>query len=195
MGSVVNAIELIITNQRNDFLIQWEEGKTRQPKRCKDKLYAEICCQITPHAMREISKQVEKIWIGSEKQEPLPVCTNSFRKTMQLPCAYDINRYISQKKSIPFDDCHYHWRLVRCPIWDSRWSKGLDESWNGSPDGSPNRSPDLSNANQKHKSATQNASPEPTLLKLRLIGKRRTPILDFETLNSLYKVTISLPGL
>lgn len=98
MSSVVNAIELIITNQRNDFLIQWEEGKTRQPKRCKNKLYSEIRCQITPHAMREIYKQVERIRIASEKQEPLSVCTNSYRETMQLPCAHDINRYISKKK-------------------------------------------------------------------------------------------------
>lgn len=78
----VNAIELIITNQRNNFLIQWEEGKTRQPKRCKDKLYPEICSQITPHAMREKCKQVERIRIASEKQELLPVRTNSFRETM-----------------------------------------------------------------------------------------------------------------
>ena len=84
--------------------------------------------------MREIYKQVERIRIASKKQEPLPVCTNSIRQIMQLPCALDINPYISQKKSIPLDDCQYHWRFIRCPIGDSRRSKGLDRSRNESPD-------------------------------------------------------------
>ena len=78
MNSVVNAIELIITNQRNNFLIQWEERKTCQPKRCKNKLYSEIRYEITSHAIREIYKQVKKIRIACEKPEPLPICTNLF---------------------------------------------------------------------------------------------------------------------
>lgn len=81
---------------------------------------------------------------------------------MQLPCVYDINCYISEKKSIPLDDCYYHWRFIRCPIWDSCRSKGLDEPQNRSPDSSPNRSPDISNTNQEHKRATPN-SPKPKL--------------------------------
>lgn len=73
---------------------------------------------------------------------------------MQFPCAHNINPYISQKKSFPLDDCHYHWRFIRCPIWDSRWSKDLDRS--------RNRSPVESNANQEYESVTENTSHEPT---------------------------------
>ena len=67
---------------------------------------------------------------------------------MQLPCAHDINHLISQKKSIPLENCHYHWRFVRCPIWDSRRNR--------SPDG-PNANPSL-----EHESATQDTSREPS---------------------------------
>lgn len=49
------------------------------PKGCKDnKLYAEIRYQITPHATREIYKQVERIRVASEKQEPLTTCLHQF---------------------------------------------------------------------------------------------------------------------
>ena len=98
--------------------------------------------------MREIYNQVERIRIASEKQEPLPIYTTSFRETIQLPCAHDIDHLITQKKSIPLEDCHYHWRFVRCSIWDSRR--------NMSPNG-PNANPSL-----QHGSATQNNSREPT---------------------------------
>ena len=132
MRNVVNAIELILTNQRNDFLIQWKEGKTRQPKSYKDKLYAEIRYQITSNAIREIHKQFERIKVAAEKQEPLPACITSFRETMQLPCTYEIDYLISQKKSIPLEDVHWHWRFIRCPVWDSRRNR--------SPEG-PNANP------------------------------------------------------
>lgn len=129
-------------------MIQWEEEKTCQPKQCKNKLYTEICCQITSHAMRKTYKQVEKVRITLEKQKPLPVCTNLFWKIMQLFCAHDINYLINQKKLIVLEDCHYDWRFVCCLTWDF----------------CQNRSPDELNANsfQDHKSATQNTSHEPT---------------------------------
>ena len=56
---MVNAIDLILTNQQNDFLIQWEENKTQQPRRCKNKLYAKICYQINLYVVREIYKHIE----------------------------------------------------------------------------------------------------------------------------------------
>ncbi len=67
LKKVVNAIDLILTNQHNDFLIQWEEGKTRQPKQCKDKLYAEIRYQISPYAIQEIHKHIKKAMDAKKK--------------------------------------------------------------------------------------------------------------------------------
>ena len=68
MKKVVDAIDLILTNQRNNILIQWEERKTRQSKRCKDKFYAQIRCQISRNAIREIDKQVERSWDALDKR-------------------------------------------------------------------------------------------------------------------------------
>lgn len=81
-GDLKKVVDAILMNQRNNFLIQWEEGKTRQPKRCKDKLYAEIRCQISPYAIREIHKQIEISWDAIKKKVPLPPCTTFFRETM-----------------------------------------------------------------------------------------------------------------
>lgn len=97
LKKVVDAIDLILTNQRNDFLIQ-QEGKTRQPK---DKLYAEIRCQISPHAIREIHKQIERSLDAIDKKVQLSPCTTSFRETMQLPCAHELDWLMYQEKPIP----------------------------------------------------------------------------------------------
>ncbi len=78
MKNDVNAIELIVTNQRNNFLIQWEEKKIQQPKSCQDKLYAEIRCQINLNAIREIHKQFERIKVALKKQKPLPAYNTTF---------------------------------------------------------------------------------------------------------------------
>ena len=68
---------------------------------------------------------------------------------MQLPCAHDIDHLITKKKSIPLEDCHYHWRFARCSIWDF--------CQNRSPNG-PNTNPSL-----QHRSAIQNNRCKPIL--------------------------------
>lgn len=115
----MKAIDFILTNQQNDFLIQWQEGKTQQPKRYKDKLYAKISNQLSPHIIREIHKQVKRSWDALDKKEPLPLCTNSFREIMQLPCLHELDWLMYQNKPIPIECIHWHWRFARCPDCDS----------------------------------------------------------------------------
>ena len=42
---------------------------------------------------------------------------------MQLLFAHEIDYLISQKKSISLEDVHWHWRFIRCPVWDSRQNR------------------------------------------------------------------------
>lgn len=49
-------MDLIFTNQQNDFLIQYEEKKTQQSKCCKDNLYVKIYYQVSPYAIQKIQK-------------------------------------------------------------------------------------------------------------------------------------------
>lgn len=95
-------------------MIQWEEGEIRQPKQCKDKLYAEIRCKISPYAIREIHKHIERAMDAKKNNVLLPPCTTSFRETMQLPCAHELAWLIYQNKPIPIDYIHWHWRFKRC---------------------------------------------------------------------------------
>lgn len=96
-------------------MIQWEEGKTRLPKHCKDNLCTEICYQVSPHAIRQIQKQVEKSRTALDKKVQLPDCTESFRKSMGLPCAHELQWCIYEKKPIPIECIHWHWRFDRDP--------------------------------------------------------------------------------
>lgn len=63
MRNVVSAIEVIPTNQQNDFLIKGEEEKIWLLKSYNDKLYTKICCQITLKTIWKIEKQSERIKI------------------------------------------------------------------------------------------------------------------------------------
>ena len=107
-------------------MIQWEEGKIRQPKRYKDDLYAEIRCQVSPHAIRQIQKQVEKSRDALDKNIQLPPCTESFWETIALPCAHEIHWCIYEKTPIPIESIHWHWQFDRDPDWDSRKDKDVE---------------------------------------------------------------------
>lgn len=116
---MVNAIELIFTNQQNDFLIQWEKGKTCQPPKDVKIISSMLRFVSKSHLMqREKDTNRLKEWglHQKSKSHQLPVCTNSVQETMQLPRADDIKSSDrSEKNRLPLEHCHSHWRFVRCP--------------------------------------------------------------------------------
>lgn len=91
-------------------MIQWEERKTRQPKHCKDNLYAEIRYQVSSYTIRQIQKQVDKSRDALEKKVQLSFCIELFRETMEIPFAYEIHGCIYEKIPIPIESIHWYWR-------------------------------------------------------------------------------------
>ncbi len=152
MKKVVNAIDLILTNQRNDFLIQWEEGKTRQPKRYKDKLYAEIRYQISSYAIREIHNILKELWIPKKKCVTTSL-HHLFSRNDAVPYAHELAWLIYQDKPIPLEYIHWHWSFTRCLDWDSRESqKGQRmRKYHVDPEPEPTPSPP-----PQHTSSTEN---------------------------------------
>ena len=47
---------------------------------------------------------------------------------MALPCAHEIHWCIYEKKPIPIDCIHWHWRFDRDPNWDSRKDKDVESN-------------------------------------------------------------------
>ena len=47
---------------------------------------------------------------------------------MGLPCAHEIHWCIYEKKPIPIECIHWHWRFDRDPDWDSRKNNGVESN-------------------------------------------------------------------
>lgn len=61
LKTVVDKLNLLIINERQDFIIKWEEDKTRISKDCRTDIYREISVWITTYALRQIHKQVQRL--------------------------------------------------------------------------------------------------------------------------------------
>lgn len=116
-------------------------------------MYAKIRYQISPYAIREIHKHIERAMDAKNKNVLLPPCTTSFRETMQLPYAHELAWLIYQDKPIPIEYVHWHGRFTRCLDWDSRESqKGQSmRKYYVDPEPEPTPSPP-----PRHTSSTEN---------------------------------------
>ncbi|CAG8691844.1 12083_t:CDS:2, partial [Funneliformis caledonium] len=70
-------------------------------------LYANIKGRVSIFALKKINEQYQKA-AHATIQEPLPLCTKSFSKTMGLPCAHNI-QHLDNNRSLIIDNIHKHW--------------------------------------------------------------------------------------
>lgn len=76
-------------------------------------LYTHIMTRTSRYSIRQISEQVTKAKRATEIA-PLPPCTNTFTRTMGLPCAHRISSLLENNKAIPLTDIHPFWRTGLC---------------------------------------------------------------------------------
>ena len=72
--------------------------------------YTNIVTRASRYSIRLISEQVTKARRATEIA-PLPPCTNTFTRTMGLPCAHRISNLLESNKAIPLTDIHPFWRI------------------------------------------------------------------------------------
>jgi hypothetical protein len=72
-------------------------------------VYTNIVNRTSRYSLRLISEQVSKARRATEIA-PLPPCTNTFTRTMGLPCAHRICNLLRGNKPIPLTDIHPFWR-------------------------------------------------------------------------------------
>jgi hypothetical protein len=73
-------------------------------------LYTNIMIRTSRYSIRRISEQVSKAKRATEIA-PLPPCTNTFTRTMGLPCAHRISSLLESNQAIPLTDIHQFWRI------------------------------------------------------------------------------------
>lgn len=120
LKKVVNVIELLLKTERSEYLIAYEEAKTRLPRCCAVAALANLQVFISPFALKLIRKQLDKLMrVKNFPDEALPACNKTYRLTMGLPCAHDIERRVNNEELIQLEDVHPHWRIY-----------GIDETLN-----------------------------------------------------------------
>lgn len=76
-------------------------------------IYTNIVTRTSQYSIRLISEQVTKAKRATEIA-PLPPCTNTFIRTMGLPCAHRISSLLESNKAILLTDIHPFWRTGLC---------------------------------------------------------------------------------
>ncbi len=122
LDKVVAAIDLLLKNHRNDYLIAWEEAKIQEPKRCKRTLFRHLRYQVTPYAIRQIQGHIEQVIkvIEIGNNEPLPPYIKSFQTTMELLYAHHLKKLIKDNHAIELKYIQWHWRFVRPINWKTQ---------------------------------------------------------------------------
>lgn len=87
LKKVVDNIDLLIKNQHQEYVIKLNEAKIRFPTRLRKPFYSDVRAHITPFALLKIHDQYERFMNQNTR---LPPCTGTFRATMGLPCAHEI---------------------------------------------------------------------------------------------------------
>lgn len=76
-------------------------------------IYINIMTRTSRYSIQRISEQVSKAKRATDLA-PLPLCTNTFTRTMGLPCAHRISSLLESNKAIPLTDIHPFWKTGIC---------------------------------------------------------------------------------
>ena len=76
-------------------------------------LYANIVTRASRYSIRLINEQVTKTKRATDLA-PLPPCTNTFTRTMGIPCAHRISGLLERNEAIHLAEIHPFWRTGLC---------------------------------------------------------------------------------
>lgn len=113
---MVDSIDLLLINQRHDFLMAFDEAKMRFPIELKINVFSNLQGFVTPYALRLVFKEFKRL---TAQSTALLACTNNFTTSLGLPCSHQIQaRMFGNEGVLLIDDIHPHWRFERPPPID-----------------------------------------------------------------------------
>lgn len=119
LKAVVDSLQILPMNQRKDYNDKVNEAQSRLLHQLRKTLYWKLIAHVTPHALWKIHDQRERYLKSRETGgKPLPRCTGSFNKVMQLPCCHDMKGLIEhggEGATITLNQVHPHRRFVKPP--------------------------------------------------------------------------------
>lgn len=111
---VVDKIDMLLINQRSNYLIAFDEAKMRLPQELRLPVFRDLISFVTPFALRKIYHEYKAL---TTDFTVLPRCTNSYSTKSGLPCKHIIQeRLFTPPGVIKLEDVHPHWRFIRPPL-------------------------------------------------------------------------------
>ena len=105
---MVDNLDILLINQRETYLLDFENAKMRLPHRLRLSIYINLIGHITPYAFKLIHDQYLLI---TAVNTVLLFCKHIFTKTTGLPCSHQIqNRMYDRAKGgiISLKNVHPH---------------------------------------------------------------------------------------
>jgi hypothetical protein len=108
LKKMIKIIELMLKNQRAEYLIAHEKAKTRVSKECAIFDAKNLRIYISSYALRLIRKQLDKLNKAKDSNTLFALCIRVYETSMRLSCAHVIERRKNNSKLLQFEDMHSH---------------------------------------------------------------------------------------
>lgn len=110
LKKMINVINLLLKNQRSDFLIAHEETKARVPQSCSIATLKNLRIFVSSYALRLIRKQYDKFMRSKDFNNSISLdsCTKTYQSFMRLSCAHVIERRALNDDLLQIENVHPH---------------------------------------------------------------------------------------
>ncbi len=109
-------LDKFLTGQYHNYEQKFEEAKARLPMELRGvSIFQDLTTWVTPFALKAVNAQFKRL-----KSEPTAIvpCTDTFIKTMGLPCAHKIQERWYDRAGgnvLKLEDIHPHWMFTKPP--------------------------------------------------------------------------------
>ncbi len=102
---MMNNLNLLLINQRHDYLIEFANVKIRYSLQCRIDLFQNIFAFVTSYALRKILNQYKRL---TDESIVFSACIKIFSTTLRLSCAHIIQERLESINCFLIDDVHSH---------------------------------------------------------------------------------------
>jgi hypothetical protein len=108
--NVFHSINLAISIQAHEISARIAKDACSTPFHLNRPLTSSLLLHISSHTLAELSKQIE-LADRATKKSPLPACTNTFTRSVGIPCSHHVARLRTQGGRFEVSDFNSHWQL------------------------------------------------------------------------------------
>ncbi len=110
LKTVVDGINLLLTNELHNHLLVVENAKIRFSMRLNKFIFQQVASYVALNALKMILDQYD---LFMERPTILSFCTHVFITITGLSCSHKIQERLYEEDFILLEDIHNHWRYVK----------------------------------------------------------------------------------